>query len=237
MITKKKKEEEYKKYPFKPSINKNIHILNFGQIKKKNNSKKRNNNIYKKQFEWKKKIENKINKKKEKKDEAMKKICTFKPEISIYNFKNNNIVIPKVLAQMNEYVIKRRKSIKYKISEEMYRNKKLGGDGNDFTIKSTIPQEFELETEMRNRDINKNKNRSCNNFHIKNINYLMSQNSDKKSLNNESGKNYWFFKEEMNSCCSNNNTRGSNKINETQSQLDFIEAVNLLHDKLDKLNI
>lgn len=234
---KKKKEEEYKKYPFKPSINKNIHILNFGQIKKKNNSKKRNNNIYKKQFEWKKKIENKINKKKEKKDEAMKKICTFKPEISIYNFKNNNIVIPKVLAQMNEYVIKRRKSIKYKISEEMYRNKKLGGDGNDFTIKSTIPQEFELETEMRNRDINKNKNRSCNNFHIKNINYLMSQNSDKKSLNNESGKNYWFFKEEMNSCCSNNNTRGSNKINETQSQLDFIEAVNLLHDKLDKLNI
>ena len=41
----------------------------------------------------------------------------------------------------------------------------------------------------------------------------------------------------MNSCYSNNNTRGSNKINETQSQLDFIEAVNLLHDKLDKLNI
>ena len=233
----KKKEGEYKNYSFKPTINKNIHILNFGQSKKKNNSKKEIHNIYKKQFEWKKKIENKINKKKEKKDETMNKLCTFKPEICVYNSKNNDVVIPRVLAQMNEYVNKRRKNIKYKISEEIYKNKKLGGDLSDYTIKSTIPQEFELETEMRNRDTSKNKNRSCNNFHIKNNNYLMDQNSDKKSLNNENGKNYWFFKEEMNSCCSNNNTRGSNKVNETQSQIDFIEAVNLLHDKLDKLNI
>ena len=56
------------------------------------------------------------------------------------------------------------------------------------------------------------------------------QNSEKKYLNNETEKKYWFFKDNINgySC---------NKISEPQMQINFVEAVNLLHDKLDKLNI
>ena len=138
---------------------------------------------------------------------------------------------------MDEYVNKRRQNIKYKKIEEKYRNKRLGGEAHEFTIKSTIPHEFKLETDKRNRYINKNKNRSCENFHLKKINFLLDQNSNKKSINNEDDKNYWFFKEDNSYCYSHNNTRGSNKIDETQSQIDFVAAVSALHDKLGKLNI
>ena len=63
---------------------------------------------------------------------------------------------------MNEYVTKRRKTIKYKISEENHKYKKLHCGVEDFSIKSTIPQEFKFETEIRNKNFNKN--RSCINL-------------------------------------------------------------------------
>ena len=238
----KKKEEEYKNFSFKPKINKNSSMYNinnndFIYNKKKNNSKKEKNNIYKKNFEWKKRIEKKINKKKEKKEEIMNIVCTFKPDIIEYNYHNNEKNLSKVLEQMNEYILKRRKNIKYKKDEEEYKYKRIYGSGNKYIVKSTIPQEFELETEIRNRDMNKNKNRSCDNFHIKKNNLLLDQFSDKKSINYANNQKYWFFKENMNNCYSHNNTRTNNKYNETLSQIDFIEAVSLLHDKLDKLNI
>ena len=235
----KKKENEYKNYSFTPKINKykNIYIIddNLNKNTKKKNSQKINKDIYKKNFEWKKRIEKKIKKDKEKEEEMINKICTFKPEISEYKYIDNDKIISNVKIQMDEYVNKRRQNIKYKKSEEKYRNKRLGGEANDFMIKSTIPCEFRLETEKRNKHINKN--RSCDNFHLNKINFLIKQDNNKKSINNEDDKNYWFFKEDKNYCYSNNNTRGSNKIDETQSQIDFIEAVNLLHDKLGKLNI
>ena len=235
-------EEEYKNYSFKPEINKNKNIYNINDDsnKNKNNSKKESNNIYKKNFEWKKKIEKKINKDKEKKDEIINKLCTFTPEISEFKHQDNNNnskFISNIRIQMDEYVNKRRQNIKYKKIEEKYRNKRLGGEAHEFTIKTTIPHEFKLETDKRNRYINKNKNRSCENFHLKKINFLLDQNSNKKSINNEDDKNYWFFKEDNSYCYSHNNTRGSNKIDETQSQIDFVAAVSALHDKLGKLNI
>lgn len=239
---KRKKEDEYKKFSFKPYLNKNINIFKIDEKKtstknnKKNNSKKDNKNIYKRQFEWKKKIEKKLNKKKEKNEEIIKKLYTFKPESYTQNYKNNDKYNNIALEQTNEYVIRRRKYIKEKEKEEKYKNKKLGRNRGDFSIGSTIPQEFELETEIRNKDLNKNKNRSCKDFHLKNKADLKEKNSDKKSLNDENGKNYWFFREDINNF-SNNNTKGSNKVSETPSQFDFIEAVNMLHDKLDKLNI
>ena len=58
---------------------------------------------------------------------------------------------------MNEYVEKRRKNIRYKKIEEMYKNKRLGGGGSEYIIKATIPQEFELETDTRNKNLDKNK--------------------------------------------------------------------------------
>ena len=235
------KNDEYKQFTFKPNINKNISIFKKNnENKKKNNSKKEENgiyNIYKKQLEWKKKIDNKNIKKKEKKDEAIYKQCTFKPDISRHNSKNNEKNLSKVLAEMNEYVEKRRKNIRYKKIEEMYKNKRLGGGGSEYMIRATIPQEFELETDTRNKNLDKNKYRSCDNFHINKNNLLIEQNSDKKSINNENEKNYWFFKEEMNNSKNNSNKKVSNKNNETKSQKDFFEAVNMLHDKLEKLNI
>ena len=235
----KKIENEYKNYSFTPKINKNknIYIINddLNKDKKKKNSQIINNEIYKKNCEWKKKIEKKIKKDKEKKEKFINQLCTFKPEISEYKYLDDDKFISNVKIQMDEYVNKRRQNIKYKKSEEKYRNKRLGGEANDFMIKSTIPHEFILETEKRNRHLNKN--RSCDNFHLNKINFLIKQDSNKKSINNEDDKGYWFFKEDKSYCYSNNNTRGSNKIDETQSQIDFIEAVNLLHDKLGKLNI
>ena len=243
----KKKEEEYKNYSFKPKINKIYDITRnkyeLTEKQKKNNSKKENiSNIYKKNFEWKKKIENELKKKKQKKEETLKSLCTFKPIINDYNFNintTNNKNMSKILEQMNDYINKRRKNIQYKRNEESYKYKRLYGSGNKYEVKSTIPQEFELETEIRNRYMKKNKNRSCDDFHKQN--YLLEQYSDKKSISNESNHKYWFFKEKMMNNKSNShshsNTRSNNKNNETVSQFDFIEAVNMLHDKLDKLNI
>ncbi len=237
----KKKEDEYKNYSFKPIINNSpIYNRNNNNIidnKKNNNSKKEKKNIYKKNFEWKQKIENEKNKKKEKRDETINSLCTFKPTIIEYNYHNNEKKISKILDQMSEYVNKRRRNIKYKKDEEEYKYKRIYGSGNNYIVKSTIPQEFELETEIRNRDMNKNKNRSCDNFHIKKNNLLLGQFSEKKCINYANNQKYWFFKENMNNCYSHNNTRTNNKYNETLSQIDFIEAVSLLHDKLDKLNI
>ena len=231
----KKKEDEYKKYPFKPHLKKqNIfkinEKMNSSKNKKKNNSKNNIYNIYKKQIEWKKKIENKIIKNKEKKEEEMIKLCTFKPEISKCNYKSNDKFIKKIIDQMNEYVVKRRKNIECKISEEKNKYRKLYGGGEDFSIKFTIPKEFEFETETRNKDLNKNKNRSCENFHLKK--YLIEQNSDKNSIKN---KDNWFFRKDINNY--NHNSRNYNKVDEAQLQFNFFEAVNILHDKLENLNI
>ena len=237
-----KKDEEYKQFTFKPNINKNIYIFtkNENENKKRNNSKKEENsiyNIYKKQFEWKKRIENKNIKEKEKNEEAKYKLCTFKPDISQYNYKTKDKNLSKVLSEMNEYVEKRRKNIRNKKIEEMYKNKRLQGGGSQYVIGTTIPQEFEFETDIRNNNLNKNKNRSCDNFHINKINFLVEQNSDKKRTNNKSEKNYWYFKENMNNN-NNNIVKVSYKNNiETKSQFDFFEAVNMLHDKLGKFNI
>ena len=240
---KKKKEEDYKKYTFKPKINKNICLFNRNENnssvekKKKNNSKNQINNIYKKNIDWKKRIQNKNSKEKENMEENELKLCTFKPKILSSKSPNINKINKKVLEQMNDYINNRRKNIKYKTSEENYKKRRLGDDISEFIIKSTIPHEFIFEVDKRNCNLNKNKNRSCDNFHKKNINLLLVQNSDKRSLTNENYNNHWIFKEEMNNCNTNNNISTSNKLSEKKSQNDFIEAVNLLHQKLYELNI
>ena len=232
-----KKGEEYKKFSFKPYLRyNNINSfkmnskINYIKKKKINKLNKFKNNIYKKQFEWKKKIESKIIKKKEKKEESITKLCTFRPELSIYNYKNNNKYINKIIDQMNEYVVKRRKTIKSKISEENHKNKKLHSEVEDFSIKSTIPQEFEFETEIRNKNFNKN--RSC--IHLKKKSDLIGKNAEKKSISHKNN-NYWFFREEINNF--NHNIKDSKKENETHIKFDFFEAVSMLHNKLEHLNI
>ena len=253
---KKKEEEEYKQYSYKPNINK---ILPYNSTKnkikknssviinrsksKKNNSKKefKKFNIYEKNYDWKKKIEKENIKKKKLKEETIQKLCTFRPLLDEKALeKPNKKYLDKVFEQINSYVMKRRQNIKYKKTEENYRKKKFFVAREGYTPRCTIPQEFELQTEIRERSFGKNKNRTCQNFHLNNN---RSKNSDKKSF----GKNEnhsWFYKEEMstNGCNFNSNISNVNESNGTKeafshTQFDFIEAVNFLHDKLDKLNI
>ena len=217
----KKKQEEYKKYTFRPKLYKN------NSLKNKSNSKNKKN-IYNKNLEWKKKIEKENQKKKEKKEKNEMQLCTFKPKLCETKFHNNDKLIYKAIDQMNYYITKRKDNLKYKNYEEKYKNKKLGLNG--YVARSTIPMEFNLKTEKRGKELSKHKNKSCENFHRNRINKIFEQNSEKKYLNNETEKKYWFFKDNINgySC---------NKISEPQMQFNFVEAVNLLHDKLDKLNI
>ena len=253
---KKAKEEEYKKYSFQPKVNKvvpyystknkikkNLSLIVNNSKTKKYNSKLefKNFNIYEKNWEWKRKLEKENIKKKKLIEEQMQKLCTFHPKLTEKEniIKNSNKKhLNKVFEQINVYMIKRRQSIKNKVTEENYKKKKFYVSGEGYTPRSTIPQEFEFQTEIRERSLGKNKNRSCENFHIN-----KNKNSDKKSFG-ENENHSWFFKEEMstNGCNYNSNISNINESNGTKeaffyTQFDFIEAVNLLHDKLDKLNI
>ena len=247
---KQKKEEEYKKFSYKPNVNKGIpYYSTKNKIKKnlslvinrskskKSNSKREYKKFYEKNFQWKKNIEKENIKKKIIKEENAQKLCTFHPKITDnMTHKSNKKYLDKIFEQINEYVIKRRQNIKYKKSEENYKQKKFYINIEGYTPRSTIPKEFEFQTEKRERSIGKNKNRSCENFHVNKNN--MIRNSSKKSFEENENHN-WFFKEEMSSNGYNSNINESNGTKEafSHTQFDFIEAVNLLHDKLDKLNI
>ena len=248
-----KKENEYKQFSYKPNINKIIPYysnknrtkknlnININGIKiKNNNSKKeiRTHNIYEKNFEWKKNLEKENIKKKKINDEKIKSFCTFRPNLSEKNFlpQGNKKILNKVFEQMNDYVYKRQRNLKYKKSEENFRKKKFYVGGEGYTPRSTIPQEFEFQTELREHSLSKNKNRSCENFHI---NKNSSEKNKIRKNFEENENHFWFFKEEMNNNGYNSNINESKVTKGTNShtQLDFIEAVNILHEKLDKLNI
>ncbi len=140
---KEKEEEEYKNYSYKPIINTTSPILLKNQKVLLGKQDKSNEAIYKKNCEWKKKLENENKKKKEKLDKIKQKDYTFKPEISHLNLQNDENFIMKNLAQMNEYVNKRRQALQRKKEDEEYKNKRLGQNLN-FCIKPTIPKEFNL---------------------------------------------------------------------------------------------
>ena len=233
-----KKENEYKEYSYMPNINKVIpYYSDKNRIKKNlninvNNSKRENkkNNIYEKNFEWKKNIVKENIKKKVINEEKIKSLCTFHPKITENSKpKSNKKLLNKVLEQMNDYVLKRQQNIKYKKSQENYRKKKLYENVDRYTPRSTIPHEFEFQTELREYSLGKNKNRSCENFH-------KNKNSEKKSFR-DNENHFWFFKEDMSSNNYNSNISNVNESNNTKEannhnmQFDFIEAVNMLHDK------
>ena len=254
---KKKKEEEYKKYTYKPKVNKaipyystknkirkNLSLVLNRSKSKKNNSKKefKKFNMYEKNNEWKKKIEKENVKKKKIYDEKLNKLCTFHPKIIESTLNNSNKkYLEKVFDQINDYLVKRRQNLKQKNLEDTYKKKKLYETIDRYTPRSTIPQEFEFQTEKRERSLEKNRNRSCRNFHVNQIN--LYKNLDKKSFG-ENENHSWFFKEDMSTNGYNYNSNISN-VNESRgtreafshTKFDFVEAVNLLHDKLDKLNI
>ncbi len=234
-----KKEEEYKNYPFKPKISKNY---SSGGLKIDNKKKVNNNDIYKKNKEWKKRLENENISKKKKYDELENKKYTFKPEINHLNLQNDVPFIMKNIQQMNDYVNKRRKIIERKKEEEIYKNKKFGLDAVNYNVRTTIPKEFDLKTEKRSksnkkeRDLNIIKRKERKTEKINNQAIIMANNI--KIKNNNKGFSY-INRDIKNEDCKNNFNNKGMKFNcsITQSQQDFIKAVNDLHNTIDKLNI
>ena len=236
-----KKNEEYKNYPFKPKISKN-HSSVGGGMKIESKKKSNKEDIYKKNKEWKKRVENENISKKKKYEEIENKKYTFKPEINQLNIQNDVPFIMKNIQQMNEYVNKRRKILEQKKEEENYKKRKLGLNAINYNVRTTIPKEFDLKTEKRNksnkkeRDLNIIKRKEKKNEKINNQAIIMANNITIK--NNNNGLSY-LNRDLLNEDCKNN---FNNKITNfncsiTQSQQDFINAVNDLHYTIDKLNI
>lgn len=225
-----KQNEEYKKYSFRPKITKNSPLLDNSVVKSTPQSKSNHTNnssgnineeIYKKQFEWKKKLENENLKKREKIENIKNKDCTFKPEISHLNIQNDEQFIMKNIEQMNDYVNKRREMLQKQREYEEYKKKRLGQNSN-FTIKPTIPREFELRTKSREHS------RSKSNPKKNNKDYNLKVNQKREEL-----KTYGYFND-PNYYNYGNIVMNKNGNNE---QEEFLKAVNELHCRIDNLNI
>ena len=237
-----KKEEEYKKYPFKPKISKNY---SSGGLKIQNNKNKVREDMYKKNKEWKKRLENENISKKKKYEEIEKKNYTFKPEINHLNMQNDVPFIMKNIQQMNDYVNKRRKILEQKKEQEKYKNRKLGLNAINYNVKTTKPKESDLKTEKRSksnkkdRDLNIIKKKEKKTEKINNQAIMMANNI--KIKNNNNGLSYLnrdFINEDYKYNNNNTNNKGMNfNCSITQSQQEFINAVNDLHNTIDKLNI
>ena len=227
---KKKEEEEYKQYSFKPKIIKNSPLID-NSIVKSVSTGNEGAEMYKKQFEWKKKVENENIRKKKKIENMNYQDCTFKPEISHLNIQNDEKFIMKNIDQMNEYVNKRREFIQKKKEFEEYKNKRLGHSSSNFTLKPTIPKEFSLHTANRSHSRSKSKDNQRRDELIQNKNCLYINNNidkDRKYYNNNNQYQDYYQSGQFSMTNSNNN------IN---SQEAFIKAVNDLHCRIDNLNI
>ena len=239
-----KKKEEYKNYSYHPKISKTYSNNSVNEDKNKNVKKNKiKEDIYTKNKEWKKRLEKENNTKKKKYDELENKKYTFKPEINKLNMQNDVPFIMKNIKQMNEYVNKRRKILRQKKEEENYKKRKLGLNANNYNVKTTIPKEFDLKTEKRSKSNKKERDINILNQNIKkkdnfyNQALILANKNTKIKHDGLSGLNLDGMEESK-----NNNNNFYNKgmkigASMTQSQQDFLNAVNDLHITIDKLNI
>jgi hypothetical protein len=245
-----KKKEEYKNYSYHPKISK-TYSNNLGAKGKKNKKEKDKNieDIYTKNKEWKKRLEKENTTKKKKYDEIENKKYTFKPEINKLNMNNDVSFIMKNIQQMNDYVNRRRKILKKKKEEEIYKKRKLGLNANYYNVKTTIPKEFILKTEQRSKSNKKERDINILNKNMKKKDEFYNQalimaNNNNRIKNNKgfSGLNMNEMEECKNDIWNENNYNYNNKgmkmgCSMTQSQKDFLNAVNDLHVTIEKLNI
>lgn len=208
-----KEEEEYKKYSFQPTITKNSPIIDSNSVIRSTpkSSKGASDEMYKKQCEWKKKLENENIKKRERMENIKNRDCTFKPEISHLNIKNDEKFIMRNIEQMNDYVNKRREVIQKNKEYEEYKNRRLGKNVN-FTIKPTIPKTFEFNTEKRSHSRSKSGSKRRND----NLNNINPKRTELKTYN--------FFNDGV-------------YVRNGDEEQDFIQAVNALHCRIDNLNL
>ena len=242
-----KKKEEYKNYSYHPKISK-TYSNNSGSKNKNNKKDKVKEDIYTKNKEWKKRLEKENSTKRKKYDELENKKYTFKPEINKLNMQNDVPFIMKNIQQMNEYVNKRRKILKKKKEEENYKKRKLGLNANNYNVKTTIPKEFDLKTEQRSKSNKKERDINMLNKNLKKKDEFYNQAIFLANKNNKiknegfSGLNLDGMEECKNNFWNDNNNNFYNKgmkfgCSMTQSQQDFLNAVNDLHITIDKLNI
>ena len=225
-----KKEEEYKNYTFQPKIIKNF--------EKTLNKKK--DDIYTKNKEWQKRLENENNYKRKKIDEIENKKYTFKPEINKSNMKNDVQFIMKNIQQMNEYVNKRRKILKQKKEDEFLKRKKFGSNANNYNIKTTIPKEFKLKTEQRSKSNKKQRSLNLLNENLQRKNEFFNEAlmlAKDRMIRNEESKNNNYYDFGNNNYINRGRKIVTSVPSMTQSQQDFLNAVNELHNTMDKLNI
>ena len=220
-----KKEEEYKNYSYRPTIN--------GKNKKKKISI---DEIYRKNKEWKKRVDNENKTKKKKYEEIENKKYTFKPEINQLNLENDVNMIMKNMDQMYDYVTKRRNFLEQKKEEEFYKNKKLGLNAKYYNVKTTIPMEFDLKTEKRSKSNRKERDLNILNRQKMKGNKIITQAVILANNIKVKNKNGYLINED--SKCNFSKGKG-NKTNYsiTQSQKEFLKAVNDLHNNIDRLNI
>jgi len=247
-----KKKEEYKNYSYHPKISK-TYSNNYGakgnKNKKEKDKDKNIEDIYTKNKEWKQRLEKENTTKKKKYDELENKKYTFKPEINKLNMHNDVSFIMKNIQQMNDYVNKRRKILKKQKEEENYKKRKLGLNANYYNVKTTIPKEFNLKTEQRSKSNKKERDINIINKNMKKIDEFHNQallmaNNNNRIKNNKgfSGLNMDDMEECKNDIWNDSNYNYNNKgmkmgSSMTQSQKDFLNAVNDLHVTIEKLNI
>ena len=223
-----KKESEYKKYPYQPKINKKPLSLNKTYIKIHNNSTK---NIFERLYKSNKACKKKINyiKTNEIKENE---ICTFKPEISPLNIKDDEKIISNNLTQNNFYILKRRKNLEKKKNLEKYKNKKMGNIYGFFKP-VIVNKDNGLRTERRcssKGDKSFNKDESNRYIITKGT---VDFNNGNRTRRNE--KIFYYLNDENENM--NINIIKYNNIRNDINQKEFLEAINALHNQIDNLDI
>lgn len=228
-----KNEEEYKKFTYKPKITKNSPLIDNNIIRKDNItlSPMKGDEMYKKNCDWKRKLDKQNEKKKEIQEVELGKDCTFRPEIIQKTIQNDEKFIMKNINQMKRYVTQRRECIQMKKEYEEYKSKRLGSINNNTLLQPTVPKGFKLETENRSHS-RENKTRRKENSAI----LLIKEQIEHKSNNSNVVP---LYKQH-----NNNNLKFNGKYhnvpfddqNDEQREM-FINAVNALHYQIDTLKI
>ena len=226
-----KKNEEYKNYSYSPNIStnkKNKNKKRVKNIKKQLMKKIEKNDLYKKQIEWKKKknIEN-SKKKLIQEDFYVKHFCTFKPKILTEKMKDNVQLIKKNLKTSNSYIEKRRKQIK---QEQQKLNKSSDNRKYGFSLKDLFFTEnnnvlYGDKVINTSYSCYQNKKRVINNYKKNNMNIVIPPFSQRI---------FCYYSEQDNM---NNSIRNNNFSCVDYSRINFIDAINELHNEIDNLNI
>ena len=226
-----KKNEEYKNYSYSPNISttkKNKDKKKAKNIKKQLIKKIENNDLYKKQIEWKKKknIEN-SKKKLVQEDFYVKHFCTFKPKIITEKMKDNVQIIKRNLKTSNSYIEKRRKQIK---QEQQKLNKSSDNRKYGFSLKDLFFTEnnnvlYGDKVINTSYSCYQNKKRVINNYKKNNMNIVIPPFSQRI---------FCYYSEQDNM---NNSIRNNNFSCVDYSRINFIDAINELHNEIDNLNI